>query len=45
MKIVGCDSHTRYQPIAMLDAETGELIERRLERGGWPTLGFVKHGR
>ena len=31
MKIVGCDLHTRYQQIAMLDAETGELIERRLE--------------
>jgi hypothetical protein len=26
MKIVGCDLHTRYQQIAMLDAETGELI-------------------
>lgn len=31
MKIVGCDLHTRYQQIAMLDSETGELIERRLE--------------
>lgn len=31
MKIVGCDLHTRYQQIAMLDDETGELIERRLE--------------
>ena len=29
MKIVGCDLHTRYQQIAMLDTETGELIERR----------------
>jgi hypothetical protein len=28
MKIVGCDLHTRYQQIAMLDQETGELIER-----------------
>jgi hypothetical protein len=25
MKIVGCDLHTRYQQIAMLDQETGEL--------------------
>jgi hypothetical protein len=24
MKIVGCDLHTRYQQVAMLDAETGE---------------------
>lgn len=31
MKIVGCDLHTRYQQIAMLDEETGELTERRLD--------------
>jgi transposase len=31
MKIVGCDLHTRYQQIALLDDETGELLERRLE--------------
>ena len=31
MKIIGCDFHTRYQQIAMLDKETGELMERRLE--------------
>ena len=31
MKIIGCDLHTRYQQIAMLDLETGELMERRLE--------------
>jgi hypothetical protein len=30
MKIIGCDLHTRYQQIAMLDEETGELMERRL---------------
>ena len=42
MKIVGCDVHTRYQKIAMLDTETGELIERRPEHanGGWPTIAF-----
>src|ERR1035437_6271248 len=34
MKIVGCDLHTRYQQIAMLDRETGEFIERRLEQEG-----------
>ena len=28
--IIGCDFHTRYQQIAMLDTETGELVERRL---------------
>jgi len=31
MMIIGCDFHTRQQQIAMLDRETGELIERRLE--------------
>jgi len=31
MKIVGCDLHTRYQQVAMLDEETGELTECRLE--------------
>jgi hypothetical protein len=46
MMIIGCDLHTRYQQIAMLDTETGELVERRLEHesgearafyaGGWP---------
>ncbi len=30
MKIIGCDFHTRYQQIAMMDESTGELIERRL---------------
>ena len=31
MIIVGCDVHTRFQQIAMLESTTGELIERRLE--------------
>jgi transposase len=31
MLIIGSDFHTRFQQIAMLDTETGELIERRLE--------------
>jgi hypothetical protein len=30
MKIVGCDLHARQQSIALLDTETGELIERTL---------------
>ncbi len=40
MIIVGCDLHTRYQQIALLDMETGELVERRLEHegGGWPVF-------
>jgi hypothetical protein len=28
MMIIGCDLHTRYQQVAMLDTETGELVER-----------------
>jgi hypothetical protein len=31
MMIVGCDFHTRYQQIAMMDQATGELTERRLD--------------
>jgi len=31
MIIIGCDFHTRYQQIAMLDSATGELTERRLQ--------------
>lgn len=31
MLIIGCDFHSRFQQIAMLDTETGEMTERRLE--------------
>jgi len=31
MIIIGCDFHSRFQQIAMLDMETGEIVERRLE--------------
>jgi len=31
MLIIGCDFHTRYQQIAMMDEVTGELTERRLD--------------
>ena len=33
MMIIGCDLHTRFQQIAMLDTATGEIVERRLEHG------------
>jgi len=33
MLIIGCDFHSRFQQVAMVDTETGELIERRLEHG------------
>jgi transposase len=31
MIIMGCDVHTRFQQIAMLDPTTGKIVERRLE--------------
>ena len=31
MLIIGCDLHTRYQVIAMLNRETGEPVTRRLQ--------------
>ena len=34
MKLVGCDFHTRFQAIAMVDTESGELEERRLNHEG-----------
>jgi transposase len=40
MKIVGCDLHTRYQQIAMLDDESGELMERRLEHANGEAKEF-----
>jgi transposase len=34
MKIIGCDLHARQQTIAMVDTETGELIEKTLSHEG-----------
>jgi hypothetical protein len=34
MRIIGCDLHTRRQTIAMLDRETGEIVERTLKHDG-----------
>ena len=31
VNIIGCDLHTRYQVVAWVDAETGEIKKRRLE--------------
>jgi len=31
MLIIGCDFHTRFQQIAILDPTSGEILERRLE--------------
>jgi transposase len=40
MMIIGCDLHTRYQQIAMVDTDTGELVERRLEHESGEARGF-----
>jgi hypothetical protein len=40
MLIIGCDLHTRNQQIAMLDTETGELVERRLEHESGEARAF-----
>jgi transposase len=40
MLIIGCDFHSRFQQIAMVNTETGELIERRLEHGNGDAKKF-----
>ena len=34
MRIIGVDLHARQQTIAMLDVDTGALVERSLEHDG-----------
>ena len=45
MKIIGCDFHTRQQHVAMLDRETGEIIERRLEHANGEARRFYEQLR
>ena len=33
MHLIGCDFHTRFQQIAMVDSVTGEILNRRLDHG------------
>ena len=40
MLIIGCDLHTRYQEIAMLDTATGEVVKRRLEHENGEARAF-----
>lgn len=40
MLIIGVDFHSRFQQIAMVDRETGELVERRLEHGNGEVKKF-----
>lgn len=47
MLIIGCDFHSRFQQIAMLDAETGEVVDRRLEHESGEAAAFYAslHGK
>ena len=40
MMIIGCDFHSRFQQIAMLETETGEIAERRLEHENGEAKAF-----
>jgi transposase len=40
MLIIGCDLHSRYQVIAMLDPGTGEVVDRRLEHESGEAKAF-----
>ena len=40
MRIIGCDLHARQQTLAMLDVETGEIEERRIEHDGDQVRAF-----
>ena len=40
MLIIGCDLHSRYQVVAMLDTETGEVVTRRLEHENGEAKAF-----
>src|SRR6202047_1361634 len=40
MMIIGCDFHPRYQQIARMETETGELVERRLEHENGEARAF-----
>lgn len=42
MKIVGCDFHPRWQQIAVFDAETGEISERKLINGDGEAERFYR---
>ena len=43
MLIKGCDFHTRFQQIAMLNEATGELTERRLDHENGEAPAFYRH--
>ena len=40
MLLIGCDYHTRFQQLAMVDTSTGEVTERRLEHANGEARKF-----
>ena len=43
MPIIGCDFHSRFQQIAILETETGELVEqRRLDHDSGEARAFYE---
>jgi transposase len=42
MMIIGCDFHSRMQQIAMLDTETGEVVEKRLDHESGEAKSFYQ---
>src|SRR3974377_2420876 len=40
MSIIGCDLHSRYQQIAVLEMETGEIVTRRREHENGEAKAF-----
>jgi transposase len=40
MNIIGCDLHTRYQVVAWVNEETGEILTRRLEHENGEAKAF-----
>lgn len=42
MRIIGCDLHARQQTIAMLDDETGEVVEQTLKHDGNEVREFYR---
>ena len=40
MRIIGCDLHAAQQTIAMLNRETGEIVERTLTHDGTTVRDF-----
>ena len=40
MTIIGVDFHSRFQQIAMLDTDSGEVVERRLDHSNGEVPNF-----